>query len=176
MILGIMIHEHMANYYDFLGLEGYKRCHEYHYLQETCNHRALNRYFINHHNMLIPETKIDAPDLIPQSWFDHVRQDVDISTKKSAVKAGLEKWVSWEKETKKLYEQMYKELVNIGEIASACFIKCFLEDVDHELKMAERYHLNKEAIGYDMTEIIAEQKRKHEKYKKKMKKIGVDIC
>ena len=54
MILGMMIHDQLANYYDFLGLKGYKRCHEYHFLSETCAYRGLNRYFINHHNKLIP--------------------------------------------------------------------------------------------------------------------------
>ena len=33
MIKGMMIHEQLANYYDFLGLKGYKRCHEYHYMK-----------------------------------------------------------------------------------------------------------------------------------------------
>ena len=176
MIKGLMIHEQMANYYDFLGLGGYKRCHEYHYLQETCNHRALNRYFINHHNMLIPETRFDTQQVIPESWYTHVRQDVDTATKKNAVKAGLEKWVQWEKDTKKLYDDMFKELMNIGEVASAMFIKCFICDVDKELKKAERYHLNKEAIGYDIVSIISEQKHKHDKYDKKMKKMGIHIC
>lgn len=176
MIEGLMIHEELANYYDFLGLEGYKRCHEYHYIMETLNYRSLCRYFINHHNMLIPDTKVDTPDVIPESWYSHTRDDVDSATKKNAVKSGLVKWVTWERETKKLYEQMYKELMEIGEVASAMKIKEFICDVDCELKKAERYWLNKEAIGYDMVQIIDEQKRKHDKYKKKMKKMGITIC
>ena len=35
MIGGLMFHEQMSNYYDFLNLRGYKKCHEYHYLEET---------------------------------------------------------------------------------------------------------------------------------------------
>ena len=31
MIRGMMTHDQLASYYDFLGLRGYKRCHEYHY-------------------------------------------------------------------------------------------------------------------------------------------------
>ena len=176
MIKGMMIHAQMADYYDFLGLEGYKRCHEYHLMEESCAYRGISRYFINHHNMLIPEERIENPDIIPESWFGHTREDVDTGTKKTAVKAGLTKWVEWERETKQLYERMYKELMELGEVASASKVKELVEDVDCELKHAERYKLNKEAIGYDMTEIIAEQKRKHDKYKKKMKHLGVTIC
>ena len=32
MVKGLMVHDQMANYYDFLGLEEYKDCHEKHYL------------------------------------------------------------------------------------------------------------------------------------------------
>lgn len=176
MIKGLMIHEELANYYDFLGLEGYKRCHEYHYIEETLNYRSLCRYFINHHNMLIPDTRVDTPDIIPESWYSHTRDDVDPSTKKNAIKLGLEKWVNWEKETKDLYQRMYKELIEIGEVASACKVKEFIHGVDYELKKAERYWLNKEATSYDMVQIIEEQKAKHKKYKKKMEKLGIDLC
>ena len=126
--------------------------------------------------MLIPDERFEAPDIIPSSWYDHTRDDVDVSTKKNAVKSGLTKWVEWERDTKKLYEQMYKELMELGEVASACKVKELICDVDCELKKAERYWLNKEATGYDMVMIIEEQKRKHSKYEKKMKKLGVKIC
>ena len=177
MINGLMLHDQMANYYDFLGLEGYKRCHEYHYLHENMNYRALNRYFINHHNMLIPEAKFENDNAIPASWYDHKREDVDTTTKKNAVRSGLEKWVEWERDTKHLYEQMYKEAMEIGEVASAMKIKCLVKDVDKELKHAERYLISKEAINYDMPTIIQEQKSKHDKYKRKMEKcLRVYLC
>ena len=177
MIKGLMIHDQLANYYDFLGLEGYKRCHEYHYLAESCAFRGLNRYFINHHNMLIPEEPVENPNIIPANWYRYKRQNVDAGTKRTAVKNGLTQWVTWEQETKQLYERMYKELIELGEVASAMKIKELICDVDCELKKAERYLLNKEAIGYDLSIIIAEQKEKHDKYKRKMEKcLRVKIC
>ena len=177
MIKGMMVHEQLANYYDFLGLKGYKRCHEYHFLKETIGYRSLNRYFINHHNTLIPEERVEDPNVIPESWYNHVRSDVDIATKQNGVKNGLTKWVEWERDTKDLYEQMYKELMEIGEVASAMKIKEFVEDVDCELKKAERYWLNKEATNYDMTMIIEEQSHKHKKYQKLCEKeLKVSIC
>lgn len=176
MIKGVMIHEQLANYYDFLGLGGYKRCHEYHSIAEMCVHRGLNRYYINHHNRLIGESEIENPDIIPTSWYQHARQDVDANTKRNAVKNGLSKWVDWELDTKELYERMYKEALDIGEVASACKIKQLVDDVDRELKNAERYQLNKEATGYDMTVVIEEQAKKHKKYSNKLRQIGITIC
>lgn len=176
MINGLMLHDQLANYYDFLGLKGYKRCHEYHYFAENMAYRSLNRYFINHHNMLIPEARFDNVSAIPESWYSHVRSDVDASTKRNAVKTGLTKWVEWERETKKLYQDMYKELMDIDEVASACKIKELIHDVDCELKKAERYWLNKEATGYDMVQIIEEQGKKHKKYQHKLERMGVHLC
>ena len=177
MINGLMLHDQLANYYDFLGLEGYKRCHEYHYFAENMAYRALNRYFINHHDMLIPETEFSNTNAIPKSWYAHNREDVDMATKQNGVKAGLEKWVGWERETKKLYEQMYQEAMNIGEVAAAQKILCLVKDVDKELKKAERYWLNKMATDYDMVSIIEEQKRKHKKYQHKMEHcLHIHLC
>lgn len=176
MIKGLMVHEQLANYYDFLCLEGYTRCHEYHYLCESLSFRSLNRYYVNHHNKLIPEEKVENPDIIPSSWYRYERQDVDTNTKRNAVKNGVEIWVNWETETKKLYEQMYKELINIDEVASACKIKELICDVDKELKMAQRHHINKMSADYNILDIVEEQDCLHEKYKKKIEKVGVKVC
>lgn len=176
MVKGMMFHEQMANYYDFLGLRGYKRCHEYHFLEETCEYRSLCRYYINHHNKLIPKLPIEDPKVIPESWYKYTRQDVDSSTKKSAVRNGLNLWVEWEKETKKLYEAMYTELINMGEIASMMYVKGLVCDVDCELKKVERYILDKKAIDYDLAIIVPEQHEMHEKYKRKTEKIGAYLC
>lgn len=170
MVLGIMTHEQLMNYYNFLGLSGYKKCHEYHYLHETLSHIKLCNYFVTHHNMLIPEENIDNPNAIPSSWYKYSRQDVDSNTKKNAVKNGLTMWIDWERETKELYEHMYQELMDLGEVSSAMFLKCMICDVDKELAKAEKYQLAKEAVNYDIGHIIAEQKHKHDKYKCKLRK------
>ena len=104
MIKGMMAHDQLANYYDFLGLKGYKRCHEYHFMCETVAYRSINRYFINHYNKMVEQEQVSDPELIPSSWYKYTRHDVDINTKRNAVKVGLDKWVAWEKETKTLYE------------------------------------------------------------------------
>ena len=173
MIKGLMTHEQLANYYDFLGLKGYKRCHEYHYLDETCGYRKLCRYFINHHNRLVPYSDVDNPDVIPQSWYRYSRQDVDPNTKSNGVRNGVNIWVDWEKETKHLYEEMYTELINIGEVASAMEIKKFICDVDKELKKAERKQLELKAVDYSLEYIMQCQHDVHEKYKEKMKELEI---
>jgi hypothetical protein len=133
-IKGVMVHEQMSDYYDFLNLHGYKRMHEYHMHCEMKSMRKLHRYFLNHFNRLIEEDVIENPDIIPSSWYRYTRQEVDVNTKRNAVKSGIEKWVAWEEETKDLYEKMYNELLSLGEVAAAKKISCFIHDVDCELK------------------------------------------
>ena len=176
MIQGMMFHDEMANYYEFLGLTGYARCHEYHFIDETCSYRKLCKYYISHENRLVPYVEVEDPEAIPESWYKYSRQEVDASTKKNAVKSGLEKWVAWEKETKELYEKMYKELVSVDAIADAKFVAKLIHDVDCELAKAEKYHLAKSAIGYDMIEVVNEQDEKCEHYTNKMKGALERLC
>jgi hypothetical protein len=175
MIKGIMTHASLADYYDFLGLRGYKRCHEYHYLSETAEHRGLCRYFINHHNRLIPKTEFDSVAIIPNSWYAVTRDKVDNKTRYNAVQNGFTVWKNWEKDTKEFYCKMYKELIAIDEVAAAMKVKDYIADVDCELKTVERKMLELQAIDYDMECIVTEQADIHDFYKQLTEDIGFCI-
>lgn len=167
-IRGVMFHENMTDYFDFLNLHGYKRMSEYHACCEMKGMRKLHTYYLNHYNKLIKESKFEGGGVIPEKWYQHTRQDVDMNTKRSAVKEGFTKWRDWEKETKKLYSDMYKELTELGEIASAMKVAEYVEDVDKELKWVERKLIELQSTDYSIQFIIDEQQFYHEFYKKKM--------
>jgi NADH:ubiquinone oxidoreductase subunit len=173
---GMMLHNDMADYYDFLGLMGFKRMHEYHFLEETASLRGTHRYYINHYNMLVEEKQVKSTSHIPDAWVGYTRQSVDQAAKKNAVQSCMEKWVEWERSTKKLYEEMYCALCDAGEIASAMKVKELICDVDCELKCADRLHIELKSVGYDLSYIFFMQDTMHEEYREKSKKIGVDIC
>ena len=174
MITGMMIHEHFANYYDFLNLKGYKKCHEYRYLDETLQYRKLCRYYLNHHDKLICESKLENPEIIPKSWYNYRRRDADTAIKIGAIKDGLAKWIEWETDTKKLYSEMYKILLDHGCVADSIFVSEMIKEVDDELKLATDEMISKEAICFDISEIVNEQSEMHHKYKKKIKHIFSD--
>ena len=100
---------------------------------------------------------MERANVIPESWYGHKRQDVDKGTKQSAVKSAINKWVEWETKTKDLYEEMWLELINNEEVASAHFVAGFVRDVDNELKEAKKTHMNLETAGYDIGYILANQ-------------------
>lgn len=175
-IEGIMFHNNMADYYDFLGLCGFKRVHEYHFLREAAEMRGIHRYFINHFNALLEDKNVPAKSNIPEAWHEYKRQEVDATAKRNAIQSCIEKWTEWECATKTLYEKMYCELCDINEIAAAMKIKELICDVDYELKCADRLHIELKSVGYDMSYVFLMQDSLHEEYREKTKKIGVDIC
>ena len=165
IIEGVMFHEQMSDYYDFLNLHGYKRCHEYHCRCEMKNLRKIHRYYINHYNRLIQEDEIPNPKVIPSSWSKYARHEVDSGTKRTAVKDGIQRWYDWEKETKEFLESKFVDLMNENEIAASMKIKKLIRDVDHELKYACRKMIELASVDYDMEYIQSEQQRLHDKYK-----------
>ena len=171
MIDGIMIHSQLADYYNFIGLKGFSKCHEYHFLIENYNFRKLCYYYIKHFNKLIPELPNENPHVIPTTWFSHSRTDVDSNTRKTAIQGGIEKWVKWENDTKMFYQNMYKELIALNEIAAAMELKKYILDVDEELSMAQQKHLENKAIDYDIFDIVAKQEDVYKKYNKKIKEL-----
>lgn len=164
-IRGMMIHDQLATYYDMLSMRGFKRKHEYEFKHDSCNYRKLNRFYINHYNRLIPEKSVSDPRLIPDSWYRYSREDVDASTKKSAIKNGIEQWVAWETTTLSKLQRAQLDLYDDGEVASAMFINKFIKDVAKELKCAKRLKLDLEAVDYDLGYVLSMQKRVHDKYK-----------
>lgn len=174
MIKGLMIHDQLATAYDFLNLCGYKKCHEYHYFEESYNYRCLQDYYLEHFHKLIPEEKIDNPETIPANWHKYSRPEVDANTKRAAVKDFMKKWVDWEKDTKALLESSYKELYELGEVGAALKIAKFIKGNCKELAKAQEKQMYLENISYDISTILSEQYELCEKYWHKMKDIFED--
>lgn len=168
MVEGMMIHDAMTKAYDFLGLYGFAKCHEYHHIEETKGYMRLLHYYSAHHHKLLSITDIPRPDIIPANWYKYTTRNVDPNTKRQSVKMMMEKWVAWEQDTKKLYQEMYSELTNLGEIADACEIKCYILDVSEELKHAEKKIIKLETIDYNIGTIIEWQQPMYKKYKKEL--------
>ena len=168
MIQGLMVHTQLADYFYFLGLKGYGKCHEYHYFDESYNYRELSNYYMERFNKFITQSHVPNPQVIPDTWYKYTRQQVDASTRKTAIQAGFEKWVEWEQETKILYENMYEELIGLNEVAAAMEVKCFIIDVDKELSKACQKHLELKTIDFNISNIFEEQEELYCKYKEKI--------
>lgn len=167
MSQGIQIHKDFITIFSFLGLKGWKECHCYHYYDEIGNCQELCNYYMRCYHKMIEIKEVKKTEIIPPSWYKYTQFDVDVSTKRSTIRDMMKHWVDWEKSTKQLLQQMYKELYDIGEIAAVSKIEEFLCDVTEELQDAEEKWLKLEAIGYDMGLIMDEQEALYKEYKDK---------
>lgn len=159
MIQGLMFHDQMNSYYLFLGLNKYACDHEWHYREESESYLRLKQHYFRYHNKLIKDKEIDADlEVIPRSWYNYERKDVDISTKRNAVKEGYEKWIKWEISTKELYQKAYKDLVFLGEVVDAQMVNELLSKVTEELACAQEEYLNKNMLDFNISTIVADQK------------------
>lgn len=170
MIKGMMVHDQLSNYYNFLGLKGYSKCHEYHFMQETKGYKKFCNYIMNHYYKLIKDDRIQNPHIIPQSWFNYQKKDVDISTKKKAIRDGIDKWLDWQNETKQLYEYVYRELINNGDVAFAIEVGKYIQDVSKQIKDAYQSILDLKSVDYDMSYVLDQQNKMQQKYIKKLRK------
>lgn len=169
----VMMHGQFADYFDFLGLKGFKRMHEYQHIAEGLERRKVCRYFISHHNQLIDDAFDGKVNVIPDAWRTAKRLSVGKSTKQKAVEDGFVEYHNWESETKEVYEQYAHTLRENGHVADAMFVECLVEDVSEELKTVECMINDFISTGYDMVYITEIQSEIHDKYKKKMKGIEV---
>lgn len=171
MIAALMFHDQMSDYFDFLGMKGYKRLHEYQYFAESLERKKLNQYYINHHSKLIPDTYSGQVAMIPENWQAANRISVGKSTKQKGIEDGFNQYHEWESETKNLYERYSSRLREMGAVADAIMVEKLVEDVDKELKKMERIIIDLISSGYDMVYITESQQGIHDKYKTKMCKI-----
>ncbi|RHF82031.1 hypothetical protein [Coprococcus comes] len=170
----IMMHGQFADYFDFLGLRGYKNLHEYQHLAESIERRKVCRYYINHHNALIKEDFSGEVNIIPDAWYTAKRLSVGKSTKQKAVEDGFLEYHNWESDTKFVYEKYAQKLRETGSVADAIFVEKLVEDVSAELKTVERMISDLISVGYDMVYITEIQPEIQEKYNKKLKGIEVE--
>ncbi len=171
MLEGIMIHEQLMNCYLFLGLEGYAACHEYHYISETLDRNKLVSYSVEHYSKLISNTAFNIPEVIPNTWYNSLREEVNHDTRIKAISAAYDEWINWEESAKSLYEKIYKELLNNNEIAFAEFISNYITNVEEEIIYARKERLKKIAMDYDIVSIMEEQEEFKRIYKKKLHKL-----
>lgn len=178
LLQGSMHHQSFAKYYSFLGLQGYRLFHEYQYYCESMNYLNFSFYFLQHYDRFIPKFSIESLSnftVIPDNWYDYSRIDMDVNTRRNAVKNGLQKYLHWQKETKKVFEDMYGQYMNISQITLGLKLKDYLQDVDKEIKKAELCLLEISSTDYDMPTVVSKQEQLKKVYGKKLAHLRKDL-
>lgn len=173
-IAAIMMHDQLADYFDFLGLKGYKRLHEYQHLAESIERRKICKYRIERHGKLIQNAFSGEVKMIPDSWYSAKSISVGKGTKQKAVEDGFSAYREWEEETKEVYQIYAAALLEKGNVEDFTLVASLIDDVGDELKEVDKIILDLISTGYDMVHITDSQKELNEKYKKRMKGIEVE--
>ncbi len=176
LLQGCMNHQQFTNYYDFLGLEGYKLCHEYHFFEQLHSYRQFISYYIKFYDKLthsFPSESLTSSSfsIVPENWYNYTRMDVQVATRRNAVKSGLEKYVRWEEQTLNFFQDMYLQTTQQGFIDIALHIKQFILSVEDQIKKAKKELLEIKSTDYDLPTIVAKQESLIKKYQKKMKQV-----
>lgn len=171
MIQGMMVHEQLMNLYLYLGLRGYAKEQEYHYISETEGYIRLCGYLIEHHDSLVKPGHPTDPAVIPDLWYNGKRQGISPQNRTQAIYYAMESWINWEKDTKFLYESAYKDLLSIHEVAAAEFIKDYILDVEEELTGIKTNKLHKDSMDFDIVSILEEQNKYEKTFRKELKKV-----
>ena len=170
----LCFHEQLADYFCFLGLQGYKRKLEYQYMDECAGKRKLHHKYINLHQKLIPYRQVQSPQLIPRDWGKYTTADVNDNVLPKYVRSAFEQYKQWEEETKALYEELWQKCIENGMVADAEYITELIEGVTKELKKVNRMYEQLNGTGYDVMTIHNVQDKYHEKYKDKYNRTYTD--
>lgn len=159
MVEGVMIHEEMANYFAFLGLNGYETIQAERYLDESKNLDNLYSFYIKYFGRLMPRLEISKiPQIIPDSFYNHSTSELSTNDIRQSVKAIYERWYSWEEETKLLLEQSYTGLRDANnEVSASIVVMEMLKDVNKELDMVKNKLHKLRSTNYDILFIMEDQ-------------------
>lgn len=171
-ITALMFHDEMSDLFDFLGLKGFKRLHEYQYLSESIEHRHLKKHYLNCHGMLLADEELTPIDVIPDDWYQYTRTDVTSAIRQQYVQKAMNQYKEWESGTKDLYEKCAACLIAWGNVSDFNKVNDLVKDVSTELKYLERLCIELKSVDYDSEYIESIQDCYHKEYKKKLKSLG----
>lgn len=166
----VMFHGQMMEYFQFIGLHGFKRFHEYRMKKELCERVKLRSYFLKHYGELLCEDGRTAErrEVIPDDWKRYRSKDVTKTIVRQATQKAIKEYIEWESYAKEQYEEYAKELLELDCINDYEYVACLIRDTAYELQKAEKMSVKLNGVDYDMLYIQDIQKEMHDRCKKKM--------
>ena len=173
-VTAMMFHSEMADLFGFLNLDGFKDMHEHQFLCESASFRAIRNYFMTHYGKLIPDEEVYPVEIIPDDWYRYKRTEVTAEVRKQAVKAAIEQYLDWEKETKEVYSQMASLLMSWQKTPDFGKVNELVQEVCEEIKRVEHLYLELKSVNYETEHVLAIQPKLSRKYKSQY--LGVEDC
>jgi len=160
MVGAMMIHTQLTELFNFIDLEADAKRQKKQLHDESDGLLKLEKYAAQHHHILITSDNPPQVDILNLDILEHPNDKLSPDDKIHLIQYALKEWIEWEKKSKVIYEDSYRNLVDMSEIAAADFVLQYVKDVDKELRDAELLYRVRDAIDWDLTTIYDEQARK----------------
>lgn len=151
---GIELHRSMIKQYAFLELKRYKKAHEFFYQEDNERYLDLLDFYVSNYKEIPEEETIPIVEVKVE----------DKKELKEYIANSLSAYILFCKESSNLYKKKYDELLELGEMASACKLYDIICDTEYHLKVAEIHTANAKMMQYDKLWILYEQERLYNKY------------
>ena len=160
MVGAMMIHTQLTELFMFIDLTTDVKRQKKQLHGESDGLLNLEKYAAQHHGVLITANNPPQVDILNLSILKKPNLELSPDDKKSLIQYGMNEWINWEKDSKVLYEDSYRNLLEISEVAAADFVLQYAKDVDKELRDAELLYRVRDAIDWDLATIYDGQARK----------------
>lgn len=159
MVGAMMVHTQLTELFTFIDLEPDIKRQKKQLHEETDGLLRLEKYCIQHHHMLITAENPPQIDILNLGMLKEPNDKLSPNNKIYLIQYAMKEWIEWERESKIMYEDAYRNLVDMSEIATAEFVLEYVKDVDKELRDAELLYRVRDAIDWDLATIYDKQAR-----------------
>lgn len=159
MVGAMMIHTQLTELFNFIDLKVDAKRQKKQFHEESDGLLKLEKYCAQHHHMLVTSDDPPQVDILDLGLLKEPNTQLSPDDKIYLIQYAMKKWIEWEKESKTIYEDAYRSLVDMSEIASAQFVLNYVEDVDVELSDAEILYGVRDAIDWDLPTIYDKEAR-----------------
>lgn len=153
MVGAMMIHTQLTELFTFLDLATDAKRQKKQLHEETDGLLELEKYFAQHHQMLITAENPPQVNILNLVMLKGENSTLNPDDRIYLIQYGMKEWIKWEKQSKIMYEDAYRNLMEISEVAAAEFVMRYVKDVDKELRDAEFLYRTRDAIDWDLPTI-----------------------
>lgn len=159
MVGAMMVHTQLTELFNFIDLKSDAKRQKKQLHEETDGLLKLEQYASQHHHILITSSNPPQVDILNLGMLKQPNDKLSPDNKIYLIQYAMKEWIEWEKESKIIYEDAYRNLVDMSEIATADFVLRYVRDVDKELRDAELLYRVRDAIDWDLATIYDKQAR-----------------
>ena len=146
----LMLHDKLCTYFNFLGLDGFSKYHEYRYFEESRNRIDTKKYYMKKYGKIIIDKDIDDVSIIPNDWEKYLKEEVQSQNKPKYIENAFKIFKNWEIETKEKYTKFAKWIFENGCLVDFEYILCLIDETDCEIEFAEKMIYKMKNMNYNI--------------------------